>query len=117
VFSLAFFFYKAFLGRFSVRGVQKHNTQYANIFTKSQCRKLFLKTSTKFSMSVFPRLCFIAFQGVSQRWEFKTIQKTFCKKSRVERVLQKKPDFFYIVVNHVFGRFSVRGVQKHGKKK
>ena len=51
----------------------------------------------------------------------KTLQKTFCKKNRVEKFLQKiRPkiqnrrllDFFF---NHVFGRFSVRGVQKHDK--
>jgi hypothetical protein len=51
----------------------------------------------------------------------KTLQKTFCKKNRVEKLLQKvRPkiqnrlflDFF----SHVFGRFSMRGVQKHDKK-
>jgi hypothetical protein len=47
----------------------------------------------------------------------KALQKTFCKKYRVEKFLPKNRlktqnrlflDFFY----HVFGRFSVRGVQK-----
>jgi hypothetical protein len=51
-----------------------------------------------------------------------TLQKNVLQKDRVEKFLQKnrqnnpKPDFvsfFY----HVFGRFSVRGVQKHDKKK
>jgi hypothetical protein len=48
----------------------------------------------------------------------KALQKTFCKQNRVEKLLQKnRPktqnhfflDFFY----HVFGRFSVKGVEKH----
>jgi hypothetical protein len=33
-------------------------------------------------MSVFPRFfCFIAFSGVTQRWEFKNTQKTFLQKA------------------------------------
>jgi hypothetical protein len=72
-------------------------------------------------MSVFSRFFgFIAFSGVSQRWELKNTTIFFYKKNRVEKFLQKidqKPKtdlfaFFY----HVFGRFSVRGVKKHGKK-
>jgi hypothetical protein len=58
----------------------------------------------------------------------KTLQKTFCKQNRVEKLLQKirpevqnyyitKTDFFSTFFNHVFGRFSVRGVQKHDFKK
>jgi hypothetical protein len=51
----------------------------------------------------------------------KTLQKTFYKKKCVEKVLQKiRPKlqnrFFLDFFNHVFGRFSVRGVQKHDKK-
>jgi hypothetical protein len=51
----------------------------------------------------------------------KTLQKTFYKKNRVENCLQKfdqksKTDFFSILFYHVFGHFSVRGVQKHDKK-
>jgi hypothetical protein len=40
------------------------------------------------------------------------VSKSFYKK------IDKKPktDFFSIFVYHVFGRFSVRGVQKHDKK-
>jgi hypothetical protein len=52
----------------------------------------------------------------------KTLQKTFYKNNRVERLLQKKIDpkvqhrLFLDFFNHVFWRFSVRGVQKHDKK-
>jgi hypothetical protein len=51
----------------------------------------------------------------------KTIQKTFHKKNRVEKLLPKnRPEvqnrFFLDLFNHVFGRLSVRGVQKHDKK-
>jgi hypothetical protein len=51
----------------------------------------------------------------------KTLQKTFYKTSRVKKFLQKiRPEaqnrFLFGFVYHVFGRFSVRGVQKHDKK-
>jgi hypothetical protein len=51
----------------------------------------------------------------------KTLQKTFCKKNRVEKFLQKvrqksKPTFSRFFFPHGFGRFSIRGVQKHDKK-
>jgi hypothetical protein len=50
----------------------------------------------------------------------KTLQKTFCKKLVSKSVYKtfdqkSKTDFFSIYFYHVFGRFSVRGVQKHGK--
>jgi hypothetical protein len=85
--------------------------------------KTISKKIDKNSMSVSPRLfCFIAFSGVSQRWEFKNTQKTFCNKHRVEKFLQNiRPKiqnrFFLDFVYHVFGRFSVRAVQKHDLKK
>jgi hypothetical protein len=63
-----------------------------------------------FDMSVFPRFfCFIAFSGVSQRWEFKnTKKKTFYKKI-VSKSLYKKNDkksktvFFFL--GFVLSRF------------
>jgi hypothetical protein len=65
----------------------------------------------------FPRLFgFIAFSGVSQRWEF---SKTPPNKLQQKRVIHKnstenpKTVFFSVLFDHVFGRFSVRGVQKH----
>jgi hypothetical protein len=49
-------------------------------------------------------------------------KKACYKKNRVEKFLQKNRQkiqnrlFLWIFVYHVFGRFSVRGVQKHDKK-
>jgi hypothetical protein len=72
-------------------------------------------------MSVFTRFfCVIAFSGVSQRWEFKSTTKKVLQKNRVEKFYKKSTrksetdflDFF----NHVFGRFSARGSQKHDLK-
>jgi hypothetical protein len=51
-----------------------------------------------------------------------TLQKTFCKTNRVERFLQKvRPKIqnrFFLEFSFItfFGRFSMRGVQKHDKK-
>jgi hypothetical protein len=66
--------------------------------------------------------CFIAFSGGFQRWEFKNttknvLQKKSCRKVFYQKIDQKsKTDFFSNLFNHVFGRFSMRGVQKHDKK-
>jgi hypothetical protein len=83
-------------------------------------------------MSVFPRLflfyrvfgCFSA-KRVQKHHKKRFAKKSFCKKivlqkNRVEKFLQKidqksETDFFAIFFYHVFGRFSVRGVQKHDK--
>jgi hypothetical protein len=47
-----------------------------------------------------------------KRFTKKIVSKSFYKK-----IDQKsKTDFFLIFFNHVFGRFSMRGVQKHDKK-
>jgi hypothetical protein len=64
-----------------------------------------------------------AFWGVSQRWEFKDqrhYKKRFAKKMVSKSLYKKfdqksKTDFFSIFFSHVFGRFSMRGVQKHDK--
>jgi hypothetical protein len=42
----------------------------------------------------------------------KIVSKSFFKKIR--RKIQN--NFFFLILYHVFGRFSVRGVQKHDKK-
>jgi hypothetical protein len=72
-------------------------------------------------MSVFPRFFgFIAFSGVSQRWGFKNTQKNVSQKASCRKVFTKiRPKIqnrFFLDFSHVFGRFSVRGVQKHDKK-
>jgi hypothetical protein len=51
----------------------------------------------------------------------KTLQKTFCKKNVSKSFYKKfdqksKTDFFSKTNYHVFGCFSMRGVQKHDKK-
>jgi hypothetical protein len=38
------------------------------------------------------------------------------KKKINKKIDQKKPDFFSLFLSQAFGRFSVRGVQKHEKK-
>jgi hypothetical protein len=66
--------------------------------------------------------CFIAFSGVFQRWEFKNTRKNALQKKSCRKVFTKnltkspKPIFFSKNFCHVFGRFSVRGVQKYDKK-
>jgi hypothetical protein len=107
-------------------GLGSSKTPYT-YFGKKSMSKTFPKISTKISMSVFPRLLFvlsfIAFLGAFQRWEFKTLKKKVLQKNRVEKFLQKirpktknpKPTFSRFF-SHVFGRFLVRGVQKHDKK-
>jgi hypothetical protein len=81
------------------------------------------RKSTKLPMSFFRLLCFIAFSGVSLRWrwEFKSTTKNVFKKIVSKSFYQKidkksQTDFFSVLFYHVFGRFSVRGVQKHDKK-
>jgi hypothetical protein len=94
----------------SARGVQKHDK---NIFAKSPCRKNFDVT---FCSSFF---CFIAFSGVSLRWEFKNTTKNVLRKKSCrdfELKSQNRGFFFSVLFYHVFGRFSVRGVQKHDQE-
>ena len=58
---------------------------------KKSMSKEFPKKSTKFSMSVFPRLfCFIAFSGVSQRWELQNTTKKRFAKQIVSKSFYKK---------------------------
>jgi hypothetical protein len=114
------FFYV--FGRFSVRGVQKHDK---NVLAKSSCRKLFPRKFSEnrqnFRYQLFlDFFCFIAFSGVSWRWEFKNTTKKFYKKIVSKSFKKNRPKIqnrlFLDFLNHVFGRFSVRGVQKHDKK-
>jgi hypothetical protein len=111
------FFFSTFLGRFSARGVQKH---HKNIFAKSPCRKPFdKKFDVNFSSTFFVLSRFRVFFSDGSS---KTQQKTFCKKNRVEKFLQKVRHksqnrlFLGFSFSHVFGRFSMRGGQKHNKK-
>jgi hypothetical protein len=74
-------------------------------------------------MSVFPPLffCFIGFRAFFSDGSSKALQKTFYKtiasKSFCKEIDKKKtPDFFCVSFITFLGRFSLRGVQKHGKK-
>jgi hypothetical protein len=54
--------------------------------------------------------------GVKRHYR-KRFAKKFCRKVFQKKSTKKsKTDFFSIFFYHVFGRFSVRGVQKHDKK-
>jgi hypothetical protein len=70
-------------------------------------------------MTGFSRFClFYHVSGVSRQWEFKNTTKKRFTKNRAEKVLQKNqppPQIFSFFVYHVFGRFSVMGVQKKHK--
>jgi hypothetical protein len=113
--------FQAFLGKGGPGGIQKH---HRHIFTQSPCRKLFpenfgQKNRQKFRCQFFLDFFVLSRFGVSQRWEFKTTNKTFCKKI-VSKSLQKnrvdqksKIVFFSIFLDHIFGLFSVRGFQNH----
>jgi hypothetical protein len=72
---------------------------------------------------VFPQLfllyrvfrCFLA-MGVQKHYK-KCFTKKSCRKVfQKKRPKKSKTDFFSICFYHVFGRFSVRGAQKHDKK-
>jgi hypothetical protein len=106
----------AFLGKGSSKTPQTH-------FYKKSMSKKKSKISTKISMSVFPRLflfsrvfgCLSA-MGV-QNTTKSVLQKKSCRKVFYKKFDQKsKTDFFSIFFNHVFGRFSMRGVKKHDNK-
>jgi hypothetical protein len=91
-------------------GVQKH---YKERFAKKSCRKVFANNSTKSPQLIFSRFValstkkqkvnksnpkynsfssfffgFIAFSGVSQRWDIKNTTKNVLQKNRVEKFLQ-----------------------------
>jgi hypothetical protein len=113
-FFLTFFLvsFWAFLGK----GSQK---DHGHIFAKSPW-KTFPKITDKnfdvsFSSIWFSDFCFIAFSGVSQLLAMDAKKNT--TKNVFTKNRQKIPNrFFSVFVYHVFGRFSVRGVQKHDKK-
>jgi hypothetical protein len=68
------------------------------------------------STSLFYRVfrCFLA-MGVQKHYNERVAEKS-CRKAFSKKSTKKTPDFFSIAVYHVFGSFSVRGVQKHDKK-
>jgi hypothetical protein len=93
------------------------------IFWQKVRAKTFPKISTKISMSVFRRvfLFYRIFGCFFSDGSSKTLQKTFYKKivskSFYKKFDQKsKTDFFSKSFYHVFGRFWLRGGQKHDEK-
>jgi hypothetical protein len=118
-----FFFFDIFFSTFlgvSRQGKFKNTIKY---FYKKSMSKKNQKFRQKFRCQFFlDFFCFIAFSGVFQRREFKNTTKNVLPKKIVSKSFYKKfdqkskTDFFSNFFNHVFGRFSMRGVQKHDKK-
>jgi hypothetical protein len=83
-------FFGTFFGRFSVRGVQKH---HKNILQKVHVENFFRENSQKidkfFDQFFLSFFCYIAFLGVSWRWEFKSTTKNVLQKNRVETFFKK----------------------------
>jgi hypothetical protein len=90
---------------------------------KSPCRKPFprkfsenrQKLRCQFFLNFFGfiKLTFIAFSGVTWRWEFKNttknvLQKTSCRKVFTKKSTKNPKPIFPRLFYHVFGRFSVR---------
>jgi hypothetical protein len=100
----------AFLGKGSSKTPQTY------LYKKSMS-KTFPKKSTNISMSVFSRLFFIAFSGVSQRWEFKSttknvLQKKSCRKVCTKIDQESKTDVFSNFILSRFWAFLGEGSSK-----
>jgi hypothetical protein len=54
--------------------------------------------------------------GVQKHYKKRFAKKIVSKRFYKEIDKKSKTDFFSISFYHIFGRFSVRGVQKHHKK-
>ena len=85
--TIRLFFLSKFLGVKTVHKIFLQKVHVKN-FSQNNRQKLRCQCFLDF-------LCFIAFSGFSQRWEFKNATKTFCKKYRVEKCLQKIRPFFF----------------------
>jgi hypothetical protein len=88
------------------------------MFTKSRCREIFPKQSTKISMLVIPDFfCFIAFRVFlsdgSSNTQKKRPTKKSCRKVFAKKSTNNPKSISFDFVYHVFGRFSVGGVKKH----
>jgi hypothetical protein len=118
-----FFFLTFYLVRFWAflgKGSSKTPLKY---FCKKSMSKTFPKILIFFFDVSFSSIFFVLsrFRVFLSDGSSKTLQKTFCKKivskSFYKKFDQKsKTDFFSNSFYHVFGRFSMRGVQKHDKK-
>jgi hypothetical protein len=114
-----FFFLDFFLyvfQRFSAREVQKHHEHvFAKVLVENFSQNFDKKIDVSFSSTFYVLSRFRVFFSDGSS---KTQQKMFCKKI-VSKSFYKKFDqksktgFFSIFFSHVFGRFSMWGVQKH----
>jgi hypothetical protein len=87
LFFLGFFLVRfwAFLGKGSSK-TPLHIFLYKNTMSKTFSKQIDQNVGVNFSSTLF---CFIAFSGVSQRWEFKSTTKNVLPKNCVEKFLQK----------------------------
>jgi hypothetical protein len=114
------FFFSTFLG-VSRQGEFKNTIKIflQKVHVENFSQNFDKKSRWQFFLDFF---CFIAFSGVSQRWEFKNttknvLRKKSCRKNFTNNSTKNpKPTFSRKDFYHVFGRFSMRGVQKHDKK-
>jgi hypothetical protein len=114
-------FFSTFLG-VSRQGEFKNTiklfVQKVHVENFSQNQNNRQKIQCQFSSTFFVLSCFRVFlsDGVQKhykkRFAKKSCRKAFTKKSTKNPKLKKK---FSIFFHYVFGRFSVRGVQKHDK--
>jgi hypothetical protein len=121
-----FFFLGIFLVRFRAflgKGSSKTPYEKLKYFCKKSMSITFSKKIDKnFDVSLSSTLFVLSrFRVFLSDGSSKTLQKTFCKKNRVEKFLQKKSTknpkpIFFDLFYHVLGRFSVRGVKKHHKR-
>jgi hypothetical protein len=108
----------AFLGKGSSKTSFKKKLQKVHVENFSQNFDKNFDVSFSSTFFVLSRFRVFLSDGSS-----KTLQKTFCKKNHTcQKVFTKnstknpKPTFSRNLFYHVFGRFSMRGVQKHDKK-
>jgi hypothetical protein len=109
----------AFLG--ITRGAQKHHKLPQKTFLLQLHVENFSQTNRqKLRCQFFLDILFYCVSGVSQRWEFKITTKKKLQKilsKSFNKKIDKNPKpIFSRFVYQVFGRFSVRGVQKHHQK-
>jgi hypothetical protein len=94
----------AFLGKGSSK--TRENFSYKKLHVANFPRKNRPKFGCQFFLGV---VCFIAFSGVSQRWEFKSTTKNVLQKvvskSFDQKIEKKKQTDLFLLIYHVFGRF------------
>jgi hypothetical protein len=112
------------LSRFRVFFSDGSSKTPQKMFCKKSMSKKNPQKSTKISMSGSPRFFVLSrFRVFFSDGSSKTLnKKNVLQKARVEKFLQKSRQkiqnrFFLDFGCHVFGRFSVRGVQKHRLKR